>query len=123
MQAYHAKERGSCPRPYQMLKMATVGGARLLGRDDIGSLEPGKAADLFLIDPGKLELAGAIHDPANLLARVGVTGPVSLTMVNGKVVYSEGRITSIDEEDLAAKAERAFTRVIRSRSAAYGFQA
>lgn len=120
MQAYHSKERGSCPRPYDMLKIATAGGARLLGRDDIGSLEAGKAADLFMVDATKLELAGATHDPANLLARAGVTGPVSLTMVNGKVVYSEGRIAGIDEEDLAAKADRACTRAIRSRSAAFG---
>ncbi len=122
MQAYHSKERGSCPRPYDMLKIATAGGARLLGRDDIGSLEPGKAADLFMVDAGKLELAGATHDPANLLARAGVTGPVSLTMVNGRVVYSEGRIAGIDEEDLAAQADRACTRAIRSRSGAYGFE-
>jgi hydroxydechloroatrazine ethylaminohydrolase len=120
MQAYHGKERGGCPRPYDMLKVATVGGASLLGRDDIGSLEPGKAADLFLVDAGKLELAGATHDPANLLARVGVTGPVSLTMVNGKVVWSGGRITGVDEDDLAARADQACTRAIRSRSTAYG---
>ena len=115
MQAYHSKERGGCPSPYDMLKIATVGGAHLLGRDDVGSLEPGKAADLFMIDTGKLELAGATHDPANLLARAGVTGPVALTMVNGKVVYSEGRITGVDEEQLAAEADRACTRTIRSQ--------
>jgi hydroxyatrazine ethylaminohydrolase len=120
MQAYNSKKRGSCPRPYDLLKIATVGGARLLGRDDIGSLEPGKAADLFMVDAGKLELAGATHDPANLLARLGVTGPASLTMVNGKVVYSEGRIAGIDEGDLAEKADRACARAIRSKSAAYG---
>jgi hydroxydechloroatrazine ethylaminohydrolase len=120
MQAYHAKDRGSCPRPYDMLKIATVGGAGLLGRDDLGSLEPGKAADLFMVDTGKLELAGATHDPANLLARAAVTGPVHLTIVNGKVVYSEGVIAGIDEADLAEKAERACTKSIRSRSDAYG---
>lgn len=120
MQAYYSKERGSCPSPYQMLKLATVGGARLLGRDDIGSLEPGKAADLFLVDTNKLELAGATHNPANLLARVGVTGPVSLTMVNGRVVYSDGRIAGMEEAELAKKADRACTRAIRSRSTAYG---
>jgi hydroxyatrazine ethylaminohydrolase len=41
-------------------------------------------------------------------------------MVNGKVVYSEGRISGIDEEDLAMKGDRACARAIRSRSAAYG---
>jgi hydroxydechloroatrazine ethylaminohydrolase len=119
MQAYHSKQRGSCPRPYDLLKIATAGGASLLGRDDLGSLEPGKAADLFMVDARKLELAGATHDPANLLARTAVTGSVSLTMVNGKVVCRDGVIVGIDEEDLAEKAERACTRAIRSRSPAY----
>lgn len=119
MQAYHSKSRGSCPRPYDMLKIATVGGARLLGRHDLGSLEVGKAADLFMVDAAKLELAGATHDPANLLARTAVTGPVALTMVNGKVVYQNGRISGIDEEKLAAEADQACTRAIRSKSDAY----
>jgi hydroxydechloroatrazine ethylaminohydrolase len=119
MQAYHSKGRGSCPRPYDMLKIATAGGARLLGRGDLGSLEPGKAADLFLVDASKLELAGATHDPANLLARTAVTGPVALTMVNGKVVYKDGRILGVDEEKLAAEADAACTRAIRSKSGAY----
>ena len=119
MQAYHSKQRGSCPRPYDILKIAAVGGAGLLGRNDLGSLEPGKAADLFMVDARKLELAGATHDPANLLARTAVTGPVQLTMVNGKVVYRDGVIAGLDEEDLAEKADRACTRAIRSRSAAY----
>jgi hydroxydechloroatrazine ethylaminohydrolase len=120
MQAYHSKARGSCPSPYQMLKLATAGGARLLGRADLGSLESGKAADLFMVDARKLELAGATHDPANLIARTGATGPVSLTMVNGRVVYAEGRLAGVDEEELAAKADLACTRAIRSRSGAYG---
>jgi len=120
MQAYHGKARGHSPSPYQMLKLATAGGARLLGRDRLGSLEPGKAADLFMIDTEKLELAGATHDPANLLARTGVTGPVQLTMVNGKVVFAEGRLTGIDEKSAAAMADRACTRAIRSNSGAFG---
>jgi hydroxyatrazine ethylaminohydrolase len=102
-----------------MLKIATVGGARLLGRPDIGSLEVGKAADLFMVDTDKLELAGATHDPANLLARTGVTGPVWLTMVGGRVIYADGSLTGVDEERLAAEADAACTRAIRSKSPAY----
>jgi hydroxydechloroatrazine ethylaminohydrolase len=119
MQANKAKERGSCPSPYEMLKLATSGGASLLGRADLGSLEPGKAADLFMVDARRLELAGALHDPANLLARTAVTGPAMLTMVNGKVVFEGGRIAGLDEEALAAEAEAACDRIIRSRSGAY----
>ena len=51
-----------------------------------------------MVGTEKLELAGAVHDPANLLARGGVTGPVDLTMVNGRVVFADGRLTGVDEE-------------------------
>ncbi|MFA6506378.1 MAG: amidohydrolase family protein [Treponemataceae bacterium] len=119
MQAYHSKSRGGSPSPYRMLKIACAGGADLLGRTDLGSLEAGKAADLFMIDAEKLELSGALHDPANLLARTGVVGPVHLTMVGGKVVFSDGRLPGIDEREIAEKAEKACDRVIRSKSAAY----
>jgi len=119
MQAFHTKQRGACPTPYQLLKIACAGGADLLGRPDLGSLEVGKAADLFMVDAEKLELAGALHDPANLLARTGVVGPVHLTMVGGEVVFSEGRLHGIDERAVAEQAERACDRAIRSRSAAY----
>lgn len=119
MQAFHSKERGGAPSSYEMLKLATIGGAEMMGRRDIGSLEPGKGADLFMIDTEKLELAGALHDPANLIARTGVTGPVWLTMINGKVVYRNGELNGIDERNLAAEAENACTRVIRNRSDKY----
>ena len=47
MQAFHSKNRGGCPSSYEMLKIATVGGAEMMGRKDIGTLEPQKGADLF----------------------------------------------------------------------------
>lgn len=119
LQAFHAKQRGGCPTPYQLLKLACAGGADLLGRPDLGSLEVGKAADLFMIDAERLELAGALHDPANLLARTGVVGPVHLTMVGGQVVWAEGRLRDLDERRVAAEAEAACDRAIRRRSAAY----
>lgn len=113
MQAYHSKERGGCLSPYEMLKIATVNGAKTLGREDLGSLEPGKAADLFMVDVGVLELTGTLHDPKNLLARVGVTGPVHLTMVNGQVVFRDGHLVGVDERELAAKGEEVCTKVLR----------
>ncbi len=115
MQTYFAKPRGGCVTPYDMLKVATINGAKTLGRADLGSLEAGKAADLFMIETGVLELAGTLHDPKNVLARVGVTGPVWLTMVNGKVVWQDGKLTGVDERSLAAKAEEVCTRDLRSK--------
>ncbi len=119
MQAYYNKQRGGSVTAYDILKMATVEGAKTLGRPDLGSLEPGKAADLFLVDTDKLEFAGALHDPKNFLPRVGVTGPVWMTMINGKIVYKDGELQGIDEEKLAAEGEAVCTRVIRNASDAY----
>lgn len=119
MQAYHSKERGGCLSPYELLKIATVNGAKTLGRDDIGSLEAGKGADLFMINTGVLELTGTLHDPRNLLARAGVTGPVWLTMVNGQVVFRDGRLLGVDEEALAGEGERVCTRVLRRECEAF----
>lgn len=119
MQAFHSKARGGSLSSYDLLKIATVNGAKTLGRTDLGSLEPGKGADLFMVGTEKLELAGAVHDPANLLARGGVTGPVDLTMVNGRVVFADGRLTGVDEERLAREGEAACTRVLRGQFKEY----
>ncbi len=119
MQAYHTKARGQGASSYDMLKIATIHGAKTLGRNDLGSLELGKAADLFLIDTERLELSGALHDPKNLLARVGMTGPVWMTMINGTVVWKDGELPGIDEKKLAADGEAVCTRVIRQPSEAF----
>ena len=84
----------------------------------LGSLEPGKAADLFMIDTAVLELTGALHDPKNIIARAGLTGPVWMTMINGNVVYRDGALTGVDEERLAAEGEALCSRVIREPSEA-----
>lgn len=119
MQCFFSKERGGAVSSYDMLKIATAGGAKTLGRDDIGSLEVGKGADLFMIDGEALELTGTEHDPKNLIARVGVTGPVFLTMIDGKVVFREGQITGIDEHALREEGEKVCTKVLRSESSAF----
>jgi hydroxyatrazine ethylaminohydrolase len=114
LQCYYTKQRNGAPSPYELLKMATVNGAKILGCEKLGSLEAGNGADLFMVDTEVLELAGALHDPANLLAHVGITGPVWLTMVNGKVVWQEGHLAGVeDEKALAAKAEKVCSGALR----------
>ncbi len=100
------------PSGYDMLKLATVGSASLLGRSDIGSLEAGKCADLFLIDSRRLELVGACLDPRSVLATVGVKGGADYTFVGGKMIVCNGRLASIDEERLAARANEAMEAYI-----------
>jgi 8-oxoguanine deaminase len=81
--------------PREALELATLGGASVLRRDDIGSLAPGKCADVIAIDLNRVEYAGALHDPvaaATLCAPVGV----DWSMINGKVVLEDGALLTID---------------------------
>src|SRR5262245_51028427 len=70
----------------EALWMATRGGARCLGRDDIGSLEPGKAADIILVDTRRLSYAGAGADALAALVFSPWPEPVDTVMVDGRLV-------------------------------------
>ena len=94
------------PSGYDVLKLATRGSARLLGREDIGSLTVGKCADLFLVDRRRLELVGGLYDPKSVLGTVGLRGPVDYTVVNGRITVREGRLCTVDEAQVAAEASR-----------------
>lgn len=94
--------KDDAPTAYDFLKMATVGGAKTLGRDDIGSLEVGKCADMFLVDSRRLDLIGAAYSPKTMLAAVGLSDSVDYTVVNGEVTVEKGRLTNIYEEKLFA---------------------
>ena len=93
------------PSGYDILKIATAGSARVLGRTDIGSLEIGKAGDLFILDPRRLEMVGADLDPKSLLGTVGWKGPVDYTVVNGRVTVRQGRLVGVDEEKAYVQAD------------------
>lgn len=96
---------GAAPSGYDVLKMATRGSARLLGRDDIGQIAVGKCADFFLVDSRRLELTGALYDPKSVLGTVGLRGPVDCTVVNGKLVVRDRHLASVDEGLLAEQAQ------------------
>jgi len=79
----------------EALWLATVGGARVLGRDDIGQLVPGKAADFVGLRLDRLDYAGALHDP--LAALVFCTPQrVDLSVINGRVVVEDGHLLTLD---------------------------
>lgn len=94
------------PSGYDVLKMATRGSAALLGRTDIGSIEVGKCADLFLVDSRRLELVGALYDPANVFGTVGLRGAVDYTIVNGRITVENGRLVNVDEPTVAQEARK-----------------
>lgn len=93
----------AAPTGYDVLKIATRGSARLLGRSELGQLKEGMAADLFAVKEDRLEFAGATGDVAGMLATVGLKGPVDYTIVNGRIVVEGGKLKALDEEELSAR--------------------
>jgi len=79
----------------EALELATLGGAAILGRDDIGRIAPGMAADLVAFRVDGIEHAGALHDP---VAALLTCAPVKtwLSVINGKVVVEDGRLAGVD---------------------------
>jgi 8-oxoguanine deaminase len=79
----------------EALWLGTRGGAAVLGRNDIGSLEPGKCADFFAVDLNRLDYAGALHDP---VAALVFCSPIKAdyTVVGGKYVVKAGQMATLD---------------------------
>ena len=99
---------------YQMLKLATIGGARVLGREkEIGSIEVGKCADILLMNVNRLDLVGAYYDPKSILATVGLKGYMDYTIINGKVTVREGELVGIEEKQLIADANKEVVRFLQ----------
>ena len=95
----------------QALEIATRGGAAVLGRTDIGSLEVGKCADLFAINLHRLDYAGALHDPV-AAALFCAPQKVDLSMVGGKLVVKDGELVGLDVPALVSKHNQAAARLL-----------
>lgn len=93
------------------LWLATRGGAAVLGRTDIGSLEVGKCADFFAINLNRLDYAGALHDP---VAAAVFCHPVraDYTVVGGRFVVRKGQLVTVDEQQLVERHNRAAMRLL-----------
>jgi cytosine/adenosine deaminase-related metal-dependent hydrolase len=101
--------------PRQALEIGTLGGARCLGRaDEIGTLEPGKLADIALwrVDGFR----GAIDDPVTALV-LGPPPPLARLLVGGRTVVADGRLRTADEERVARAGADAHRRILRSAGA------
>lgn len=96
----------AAPTGYDFLKMATTGSAKLLGRNDIGSLTVGKAGDLFMIDTRQVGLVGTLQDPKAVLGTVGYLNTVDYTIVGGEVVVEHGALVNMDEAKFVADANQ-----------------
>ena len=103
---------GEMPTARGALRMATRGGARALGRDDIGSLEAGKAADMIAVSLDRIEYAGALHDPVAALVMCSPAA-VDFSWVHGRPVVKHGRLTGVDQEELTARHNRLARRLVQ----------
>lgn len=79
----------------EALELATLGGSRVLGRDDLGSLEPGKAADLVAFRVDDLAHAGAGSDPVAALVTCAPT-QAWLSVIDGRIVVEDGDLRTVD---------------------------
>jgi cytosine/adenosine deaminase-related metal-dependent hydrolase len=101
-------------RPRDVFDAGTLGGAKMLGRDDIGRLVPGAKADIIVVDLRQVHY-GAIHDPIKALIECGNGRDVETVIVDGQPLLENGTATRLDEAKLLdtvqAEAERLWHNV------------
>jgi cytosine/adenosine deaminase-related metal-dependent hydrolase len=95
----------------QALELATIGGASVLGRNDIGSLETGKCADFTAIDLNQISYAGGLHDPVSAVMFCNPRN-VDYTFVHGKAVVENGQLVPLDLKEHIQKHNRAAARLL-----------
>ena len=89
----------SSAKPRDVFDAATLGGARHVGRDDIGRLAPGAKADIIVVDLLRIHY-GAVHDPIKSLVETGNGTDVETVIVDGQTLIENGKATRIDEAAL-----------------------
>lgn len=94
----------------EAMHLGTRGGAAVIGREDIGSLEHGKCADFFAVNLNQLGFAG-MHDPVAALV-FGQSVRADYTVVGGKFIVKEGQLVTVDEGRLIEKHNKAARRLI-----------
>ena len=108
--------------PSDVIKVATRGGAAVLGRDDIGVVKPGMAADFAIFDLDDIGLVGALHDPAAAPFMSFSTGRTAYTIVNGKVVVDDGQLTTANLREIISEGNQAAAGMLQTASARTGIR-
>ncbi|MGM0603216.1 MAG: 8-oxoguanine deaminase [Bacillota bacterium] len=98
-----------------VLSLATNGGRDVLNQPAVGSLEEGKAADMFMISSERLGFAGGLYDPVSAIINTGDTQEVDYTIVNGKIVVEDGELKNIDEKEIISRANEISKKMIANR--------
>ena len=96
----------------EVFRMASENGAGLLGFRGIGRVEEGCLADLALFDINSIGYAGALSDPPAALLFAGNSHQTAYTIVNGRIVVREGRLTGYDEDAIVTKANEIAFRLL-----------
>jgi cytosine/adenosine deaminase-related metal-dependent hydrolase len=99
--------------PREVLRMATRGGARILGHHLCGQIAPGMLADVIAIRMDRIGHAGALHDPAGALLLTGDSHIVDYNIVHGRVVVEQGRLALMNEDDITRRANEAAESLVR----------
>jgi 8-oxoguanine deaminase len=92
--------------PSDILRIGTRGGAEVLNRSDIGSIQKGKAADIALFNMNRIDYSGS-HDPLAALLLCGINHTVDMTIVNGEVVVRDGKLVLKSESEISKGANKA----------------
>lgn len=100
--------------PRNVLRMATRGGAAILGQPEIGVLRPGAAADIAMFRLDRLDYAGAMTDPASAILFCGSGPRAELTMVNGRVVVRQGKLVDRNENELFHRANEITEEMLKT---------
>lgn len=90
----------------QVIDMATINGAKLQGRDDTGSLEVGKCADIIALDLNNIHLYPILNYPA-IITKSAQAHDVCMTMVDGNVLYENGEYKTLDRKDIVERFKKA----------------
>ena len=89
---------------------ATIGGAKALGRDDLGRLAPGSTADISIFDLSRHLTAAPLDDPMRMLVHAANGRDCHTVLVGGEVVVEGRRVVGLDEEELAHKARQTWLK-------------
>ena len=99
--------------PQKVIRMATRGGASILGQPEIGQIKPGMAADLALFRLDRIDFAGAMTDPAHAVLFCGSAPRAEYTIVAGKVLVEKGELAGWDEKAVFHRANELTADLLR----------
>lgn len=101
----------ACPTAAETFNAATIGGAKALGRDDLGRLAPGAKADIVVLD-GRTMNMRPLRDPVKTLVYHGASRSVEMVFVDGRMLVKEGKVIGVDESTLAERIQAAADRTL-----------